>query len=260
MNTPMATATDPSGRAVRTLSSLRLAMSGSLWAAAGQRGKAWLAPGGGRSRILASPEPRTVAPTTLGSRSRVCARKATTLGSGSRSAHRHRGLCATASTFPGPPASAFPLAANFPTALAFAPDGRLFWTERAGNVMVYENGSPRVFARVGTVTTEPGGGYSERGLLGLALSPTFGTDHFVYAFYSDANFSTQHVVRWTDSGGTGTAPTTILTFPAGGDCCHKGGRLAFGPTDGKLYVTLGEEHNPDQAQSVGSPLGKVLRY
>ena len=160
----------------------------------------------------------------------------------------------------GPPASAFPLAANFPTALAFAPDGRLFWTERAGNVMVYQNGAPRVFARVSTVTTEPGGGYSERGLLGLALSPTFATDHFVYAFYSDANRSTQHVVRWTDSGGTGTASTTLLTFPAGGDCCHKGGRLAFGPTDGKLYVTLGEEHNPDEAQNVQSPLGKVLRY
>ena len=97
----------------------------------------------------------------------------------------------------GPPASAFPLAANFPTALAFAPDGRLFWAERAGNVMVYQNGASRVFARVSTVTTESGGGYSERGLLGLALSPTFGTDHFVYAFYSDANRSTQHVVRWT---------------------------------------------------------------
>jgi glucose/arabinose dehydrogenase len=160
----------------------------------------------------------------------------------------------------GPPASAFPIAANFPTALAFAPDGRLFWTERAGNVMVYQNGAPRVFARVSTVTTESGGGYSERGLLGLAISPTFTSDHFVYAFYSDANRSTQHVVRWTDSGGTGTAPATLVTLPAGGDCCHKGGRLAFGPTDGKLYVTLGEEHNPGQAQNVGSPLGKVLRY
>ena len=74
---------------------------------------------------------------------------------------------ATPAGLSGPPASAFPLAANFPTALAFAPDGRLFWTERAGNVMVYQNGAPRVFARVSTVTTEPGGGYSERGLLGL---------------------------------------------------------------------------------------------
>ena len=78
------------------------------------------------------------------------------------------------------------IAANFATALAFAPDGRLFWTERSGTVRVWQNGASRVFARVRTVTTEPSGGYSERGLLGLAISPTFATDRFVYAFYSDA--------------------------------------------------------------------------
>lgn len=160
----------------------------------------------------------------------------------------------------GPPASAYPIPANFPTALAVAPDGRLFWAQRAGRVVVYQNGAAQTFATVNTTTTEAGGGYSERGLLGLAISPTFSSDHYVYAFYSDANRSTQHVVRWTDSGGTGTAPTTLLTFPAGPDCCHKGGRLAFGPTDGKLYVTLGEEHDAAAAQDTGSPLGKVLRY
>lgn len=158
-----------------------------------------------------------------------------------------------------PPASAFPISADYATALAFAPDGRLFWAERAGRVMVYESGGPRVFASVRTPTTEAGGGYSERGLLGLAISPTFATDHYVYAFYSNTNFTSQQVVRWTDRGGTGTAPATILTVPAGGDCCHKGGRVAFGP-DRKLYVTLGEEHDPSQAQVTTSPLGKLLRF
>src|SRR5207237_2809621 len=43
--------------------------------------EAWLAPGGGRSRILASPVPLPSARTKLRSRSRVRARKATTLGS-----------------------------------------------------------------------------------------------------------------------------------------------------------------------------------
>src|SRR6476661_4615783 len=61
--------------------------------------------------------------------------------------------------------------ANYATALAFAPDGRLFWAERSGTVKVWQDGRSRTFATVKTVTTERGGGYSERGLLGLAISP-----------------------------------------------------------------------------------------
>jgi len=159
----------------------------------------------------------------------------------------------------GEPSPSGTIAANFATALAFAPDGRLFWTERSGTVRVWQNGASKVFARVRTVTTEANGSYSERGLLGLAISPTFSTDRFVYAFYSDANYRTQHVIRWTDCDGTGTDPTVLVTFPAGGDCCHKGGRIAFGP-DGKLYVTLGDEHDAPSAQNVNDVRGKVLRY
>ncbi len=157
---------------------------------------------------------------------------------------------------PSPPSR---VAAAFPTALAFAPDGRLFFAERSGTVRVVQDGAPRLFATVPTVTTEAGGGYSERGLLGLAVSPTFAADRFVYAFYSAANRSTQVVVRWTDCAGEGRDPKTIVELPAGGDCCHKGGRLAFGP-DGKLYVTLGEEHSANAAADTSDVRGKVLRY
>jgi glucose/arabinose dehydrogenase len=149
--------------------------------------------------------------------------------------------------------------ANFPTALAFAPDGRLFYTERTGTVKVWQDGAGKTFAAVPTVTTEAGGGYSERGLLGLAISPTFATDRFVYAFYSDANRTQQHVIRWRDCAGTGVEATVLITLPSGGDCCHKGGRIAFG-TDGMLYVTLGEEHTASAAQDTSDPRGKVLRY
>jgi glucose/arabinose dehydrogenase len=150
-----------------------------------------------------------------------------------------------------PPTSGF--AANFVTALAFAPDGRLFYTERAGAVKVWQNGAARTFATVSTVTD------GERGLLGLAISPTFSTDRYVYAFYSDANGSQQHVVRWKDCAGVGTGATVLVTLPAGSDCCHKGGRLAFG-ADGMLYVTLGEEHTAGAAQNTSDARGKVLRY
>jgi len=163
--------------------------------------------------------------------------------------------CAVASQSP-PTAT---LAANYPTALAFAPDGRLFFTERSGTVRVWQGGATRAFASVSTVTTERGGGYSERGLLGIAISPTFASDRFVYAFYSDVNYTQQHVIRWADCGGTGTNGTVIITLPSGPDCCHKGGRLAFG-TDGMLYVTLGEEHTPTASQDTSDVRGKVLRY
>src|ERR1700730_9449117 len=146
-------------------------------------------------------------------------------------------------------------AADFATALAWAPDGRLFYAERAGTTRTFDGTNRRVFATVSTSTD------GERGLLGLTLSPTFRDDHFVYAFYSRADDPTrQRVVRWRDQGGTGPGLTPIVdTLPAGPDCCHKGGRLAFG-RDGKLYVTLGENHVASEAQNASDLRGKILRY
>lgn len=164
--------------------------------------------------------------------------------------------CAVPPNQPAPPGT---VRAAYPTALAFAPDGRLFWAERAGTVRVWQGGEAREFATVSTATTEAGGGYSERGLLGLAISPTFTRDRFVYAFYSNTDRSKQTVVRWTDCVGEGRDATTIVELPGGSDCCHKGGRLAFGP-DGKLYVSLGEEHVASAAQDTSDPRGKILRY
>lgn len=151
------------------------------------------------------------------------------------------------------------ITANFATALAFAPDGRLFWTERSGTVKVWQDGTAHTFATVKTVTTEPDGSYSERGLLGLAISPTFNKDRFVYSFYSDVNYTQEHIIRWRDCRGTGMDPTILVTLPSGPDCCHKGGRLAFG-ADGMLYVTVGDEHSSSSAQDTGNVRGKILRY
>jgi len=134
----------------------------------------------------------------------------------------------------------------------------MFWTELTGTIRVWQNGAAQDFASIPTVTTE-NGDYSERGLLGLAISPTFVTDHFVYVFFSDRDRTHQEVLRLHDCAGRGSAPTTLITLPSGDDCCHKGGRLAFG-SDGMLYVTLGDEHDAPAAQNPGDVRGKVLRY
>jgi glucose/arabinose dehydrogenase len=158
--------------------------------------------------------------------------------------------------------------ANFATALAWAPDGRLFFAERAGTIKIVTGSSVKAFTTVPTVTSDRNGFYSERGLLGLALSPSFATDHFVYAFYSRNDYTTQVVVRFTECAGVASDETTLVTLPSGDDCCHKGGRLAFGK-DGKLYVTLGDEHSVAEStvgttssvpQDTNDVRGKILRY
>src|SRR3979490_1886258 len=148
---------------------------------------------------------------------------------------------AVASPQPSPKVTTY-TAADFATALAWAPDKRLFYAERSGTIRTFDGRTHRVFA-TGSTSTE-----GERGLLGLAISPTFDQDHFVYAFYSRADDLTrQRVVRWVDRAGAGvTLPPIVDNLPAGPDCCHKGGRIALGP-DGKLYVTLGENHMAAEA-------------
>ncbi len=171
--------------------------------------------------------------------------------------------CSGASeTFPAPPpVTSRPIRvetlvanANFPVALAFAPDGRLFFNERlTGQVRVVVNGvlQPQPFA---TLPVETNG---ERGLLGLTFDPQFTSNGFVYVFVSDPS-GVQRVVRFADMNGSGVSPAVIVdNLPS--NTIHNGGNIGFGP-DGKLYVTLGDSVNPANAQDPNSLSGKILRF
>src|SRR5262245_61555545 len=67
-----------------------------------------------------------------------------------------------------------------PTAMAFAPDGRLFVTEKGGALRVVSGGTllstPFLSLSVDTA--------GEQGLLGVAFDPNFSSNRFVYVYYS----------------------------------------------------------------------------
>src|SRR5882762_7461009 len=67
-----------------------------------------------------------------------------------------------------------------PTAMAFAPDGRLFVCQQDGQLRVIKNGSLLSTPFV-SVTVDSSG---ERGLLGIAFDPNFPINHYLYLYYT----------------------------------------------------------------------------
>ena len=168
---------------------------------------------------------------------------------------------------PAPPASAagqisvYMSGLQFPIALGFASDGRIFYAERnTGNIRIIQGGLLLVTPYITLPNTTTAG---ERGLLGLALDPGYPSTPFVYAYqtYNDALNGTiyNRILRIVGGGNVATSFTVILRMPPlSGATNHNGGVIAFGP-DGKLYADVGENADMALSQDLTSPMGKVLR-
>ncbi|MFF9034839.1 PQQ-dependent sugar dehydrogenase [Streptomyces sp. NPDC014892] len=100
----------------------------------------------------------------------------------------------------------------------------------------------------------------EGGLMGIAVSPDYASDHMIYAYFTSE--SDNRIVRMLydpekPAGEQLGAPDTILRgIPKGTN--HNGGRLAFGP-DRMLYASTGERYEGPLAQDKKSLGGKILR-
>ncbi|HMG73014.1 MAG TPA: PQQ-dependent sugar dehydrogenase [Pyrinomonadaceae bacterium] len=145
-----------------------------------------------------------------------------------------------------------------PTAMDFAPDGRLFVCLQGGNLRVIKNGVllPTPFL---TLTVDSAG---ERGLLGIAFDPNFATNNFVYVYYTvPGSPAHNRVSRFTANGDVAVAgsQTNLLELDnLSGAGNHNGGAIHFGP-DGRLYIAVGENANGSNSQTLANLLGKVLR-
>jgi glucose/arabinose dehydrogenase len=145
---------------------------------------------------------------------------------------------------------------DFPTNLAFAPDGRLFFTEK-------NTGSVRVVSASGRLEPEPFVRFpvandGETGMLGIALHPAFEREPWVYLYFSDAASGNNVLVRVRDDGGRAGERQMLRSFLPWSIGYHNGGDLLFG-ADGRLYVAVGEAHEPERAQDPGDVGGKILR-
>lgn len=145
-----------------------------------------------------------------------------------------------------------------PWAIDFAPDGRIFITERRGRIRVVERGHLRPDPWM-TLDVAASG---EAGLLGLALDPRFGQTSFLYVAYtyrSAAGKMQNRLVRLREDPKTGKGMLDkVLIDNIAGANNHDGGRVKFGP-DGKLYWSMGDAQESRRAQNLSSLNGKILR-
>ena len=157
----------------------------------------------------------------------------------------------------------------FPSAMATAPDGRIFVSELyKGNIRVVipttalpwtlQTTTFYTFKSTDFLT------FVEQGLLGIAVDPNFVANNFVYLYYT-APGPKNRVVRFTatkDSNGNTVAagpPTVIVDdLPATAAGAHNGGIINFGP-DGLLYIIVGDNEVSADAQDLHSLRGKILR-
>jgi len=149
----------------------------------------------------------------------------------------------------------------FITSMVWAPDGRLFFTEK--------NGTLRLMSADGELQETPVLALdvrqdNEDGMQSVALDPNFADNGYFYIYYTpvaEADGTMSNVVaRYTLQDGAAVEPVELLRFPNESPLHqHHGGRLAFGP-DGYLYLSVGDmSHWNVRSQEMDKIEGKIHR-
>jgi glucose/arabinose dehydrogenase len=151
----------------------------------------------------------------------------------------------------------FAAGVGFPTAIDFAPDGRLFVGEKNGAVR-YITPDGKISDPVLTITNLDASG--ERGLLGFTLDPGFADTSYFWVFYTRGDALINRVSRFTLNGEKAEDEQVSFEFNIAFETSTilNGGGLHFGP-DGILYIAAGSTNNVYAANEPDSPHGKIHR-
>ena len=145
-----------------------------------------------------------------------------------------------------------------PTAMQFAPDGRLFVCQQGGALRVIKEGVLLSTPFVSLSVNADG----ERGLLGVAFDPDFAINQFVYVYYTTSSAPIHNrISRFTANGDVAVPGSEVVIMDLENLTSatnHNGGAIDFGP-DGKLYVAVGDNATSSNAQTLTNRLGKMLR-
>ena len=146
-----------------------------------------------------------------------------------------------------------------PWDLAFAPDGRMFVTERVGNILVFESGAPNA-RRLSTYALPDVRAQGESGLMGIALDPDFARNGLLYvcASRTEQGAWLNQVIRLRANGNEVAFDRTLVPSGMRAAAIHDGCTLRVGP-DGKLWASMGDGSQRGLAQDLSSLNGKILR-
>jgi cytochrome c len=129
-----------------------------------------------------------------------------------------------------------------PMMLDIAPDGRVFYIDRLGDVSVIQpTGGTSLAAHLDVFSANESGGLS------LALDPDFATNHWIYIYYSPNSTSVDRLSRFTVTGDTldMSSEKAVLDVPVQrAECCHHGAGLVIDKSNGNLWLSTGDNTNP----------------
>lgn len=162
-----------------------------------------------------------------------------------------------------------------PVAAAFSPEGLMLVCEQTGQIRVLKNNKliDKPFLDLENKLVKISGAYDERGLLGIALHPDYGSNKKFYVYYStpstEKGLDHQSVIAEYKVSGdrmlADAATERILLRIQQPESNHNGGDMKFGP-DGYLYIGLGDgggagdrHGEKGNGQNLNTLLGKILR-